>query len=110
MIKIRKGKKSDLPDILSLIKELAEYENSANQVSITLEQLENDGFSKKPSYYFLIAEKSNEIIGMSFYWIRYSTWKGKFLFLEEYHIFLSTLDVLNILKPIKFFDIVFLLI
>jgi GNAT superfamily N-acetyltransferase len=86
MIKIRKGKKSDLPDILSLIKELAEYENSANQVSITLEQLENDGFSKKPSYYFLIAEKSNEIIGMSFYWIRYSTWKGKFLFLEDFVI------------------------
>ena len=86
MIRIRKGKKSDLPQILKLIKELAEYENSLNQVSITIEQLEHDGFSEAPAYYFLIAEKHNEIIGMSFYFIRYSTWKGKFLFLEDFII------------------------
>ncbi|MAQ70034.1 MAG: GNAT family N-acetyltransferase [Flavobacteriales bacterium] len=86
MIKIRKAKKSDLPHVLNLIKELAEYENSLDQVSITLEQLENDGFSENPSYYCLIAEKNHEIIGMSFYWIRYSTWKGKFLFLEDFII------------------------
>ena len=86
MIKIRKGEKSDLPHILSLIKELAEYENALAQVSITLEQLENDGFSETPSYYFIVAEKNREIIGMSFYWIRYSTWKGKFLFLEDFII------------------------
>lgn len=86
MINIRKGEKSDLPQILSLIKELAEYENALDQVSITLEQLENDGFSETPSFYLLIAEKNNEIIGMSFYWMRYSTWKGKFLFLEDFII------------------------
>ena len=84
MIKIRKGKKKDLPFILELIKELAEYENSLNEVSITLKELEDDGFSSKPYYYFLVAEKDCEIIGMSFYWIRYSTWKGKFLFLEDF--------------------------
>ena len=84
MLKIRKGKKKDLPLILELIKELAEYENSLNQVSITLEELEDDGFNSKPYYYFLVAEKDNKIIGMSFYFIRYSTWKGKFLFLEDF--------------------------
>lgn len=86
MIKIRKGEKSDLPHILKLIKELAKYENALDQVSITLEQLEHDGFSATASYYFLVAEKNREIIGMSFYWIRYSTWKGKFLFLEDFII------------------------
>ncbi len=84
MIKIRKGQKEDLPEILNLIKELAEYENSLNQVSITLEQLEKDGFGNNPAFYFLVAKKNDEIIGMSFYWIRYSTWKGKFLFLEDF--------------------------
>ena len=84
MIKIRKGEKKDLPLILELIKELAEYENSLHQVSITLKELEDDGFNSKPYYYFLVAEKDDEIIGMSFYWIRYSTWKGKFLFLEDF--------------------------
>ncbi len=84
MLTIRKGKKKDLPFILELIKELAEYENSLQEVSITLKQLEDDGFENRPFYSFLVAEKNNEIIGMSFYFIRYSTWKGKFLFLEDF--------------------------
>tara|TARA_Y100001968_G_C19350298_1_gene714285 strand:- start:11 stop:499 length:489 start_codon:yes stop_codon:yes gene_type:complete len=84
MLRIRKGQKKDLPCILNLIKELANYENSLDQVSITLKELENDGFGTRPWYWFLVAEKNNTIIGMSFYWIRYSTWKGKFLFLEDF--------------------------
>ena len=83
-IKIRDGSKEDLPAILELIKELAEFENAREQVTITLEDLEKDGFGENPSYCCLIAEQDNEIIGLSFYWIRYSTWKGKFLFLEDF--------------------------
>ena len=83
---IRKGVKKDLPSVLELIKELADYENSLEEVSITLEDLENDGFGDRPWFWFLVAEKNNEIIGLSFYWIRYSTWKGKFLFLEDFVI------------------------
>ena len=82
-IKLREGVKKDLPEIITLIKELAKYENSLDKVSITLDQLEIDGFGKNPSYYFIVAIKNDVIIGMSFYWIRYSTWKGKFLFLED---------------------------
>ena len=85
-MKIRKGKKQDLPTVLDLIKELAQYENSLKEVTITLKDLEKDGFGKHPWYWFLIAEKNMEIIGLSFYWIRYSTWKGKFLFLEDFVI------------------------
>ena len=84
MIAIRKGEKKDLPDVLNLIKELAEYENSLQEVSITLKDLERDGFGSRPWYWFLVAENNNQIIGLSFYWIRYSTWKGKFLFLEDF--------------------------
>ena len=83
---IRKGEKKDLPDVLTLIKELADYENAIEEVSITLNDLEKDGFGEHPWYWFLVAENNNEIIGLSFYWIRYSTWKGKFLFLEDFVI------------------------
>jgi len=83
---IRKGIKRDLPSVLKLIKELADYENASDQVTITLNDLEQDGFGNHPWYWFLVAEKDNEIIGLSFYWIRYSTWKGKFLFLEDFVI------------------------
>lgn len=83
---IRKGKKKDLPSVLKLIKELADFENEKEQVTITLKDLENDGFGKHPWYWVLVAEKDDEIVGLSFYWIRYSTWKGKFLFLEDFVI------------------------
>ena len=84
--RIRKGVKNDLPVVLKLIKELADYENALDEVTITLEQLEKDGFENNPYYFFLVAENDKEIIGLSFYWIRYSTWKGKFLFLEDFVI------------------------
>jgi len=85
-IQIREGVKKDLPSVLGLIKELADYQNSLEEVTITLENLENDGFGDHPWYWFLIAENDNEIIGLSFYFIRYSTWKGKVLFLEDFVI------------------------
>jgi len=85
-IHIRQGKKTDLPDVLNLIKELADYENAAKEVTITLEDLEKDGFGNRPYYWFLVAENDNQIVGLSFYWIRYSSWKGKFLFLEDFVI------------------------
>jgi GNAT superfamily N-acetyltransferase len=83
---IREGLKKDLHTVLKLIKELADYENALDQVSITIEELEQDGFGHHPWYWFLVAEKEDEIVGLSFYWIRYSTWKGKFLFLEDFII------------------------
>ena len=80
LVKIRKGQKADLPCVLALIKELAEFEKAHDEVSVTLEELEQDGFGKHPYYWFIVAELKGEIIGLSFYFIRYSTWKGRFLF------------------------------
>ena len=81
---IRQGKKEDLKEVLCLIKELAEYENALSEVEITVQELERDGFGEKPYFGFLVAEKNSTIVGLSFYWIRYSTWKGKVLFLEDF--------------------------
>ena len=83
-VKIRKGLKSDLPSVLALIRELAEFEKAPDEVCVTLEELEEDGFGQHPYYWFIVAEYKEEIIGLSFYFIRYSTWKGRFLFLEDF--------------------------
>ena len=83
-VKIRRGQKADLPCVLALIKELAEFEKALDGVSVTLEELENDGFGQHPYYWFIVAIHKDEIIGLSFYFIRYSTWKGRFLFLEDF--------------------------
>ena len=82
--RFRKGTQTDLPVVLDLIKELAEFEKSLNEVTITLEDLEKDGFGEHPWYWIIVAEIDGEIVGLSFYFIRYSTWKGRFLFLEDF--------------------------
>jgi len=83
---IREGVKEDLPKVLELINELADYEKALEEVTITLDDLENDGFGDTSYYSFLVAEHNKTIIGLSFYFIRYSTWKGKFLYLEDFII------------------------
>ena len=82
-ISIRQGKKDDLPRVLELIKELAEFERAPHEVTNTLERLEEDGFGTQPVYGFFVAERSGSIIGLSLYYWRYSTWKGKRLYLED---------------------------
>ena len=66
-VKIRKGQKADLPSVLALIKELAEFEKASDEVSVTLEDLEEDGFGQHPYYWFIVAEHKKGIIGLSFY-------------------------------------------
>ncbi|MDF1672579.1 MAG: GNAT family N-acetyltransferase [Vicingaceae bacterium] len=80
---IRKATKEDLPQVLNLVKELALYEKAPEEVTISLEDLEKDGFGEHPLYWIILAENNQGIIGMSFYYIRYSTWKGKCLYLED---------------------------
>jgi GNAT superfamily N-acetyltransferase len=82
-INIRKAIKTDLPAVLDLVKELALYEKAPEEVTITLKELEADGFGEHPLYWIILAENENGIVGMSFYYIRYSTWKGKCLYLED---------------------------
>ncbi|HZY80530.1 MAG TPA: GNAT family N-acetyltransferase [Cyclobacteriaceae bacterium] len=82
-INIRVGRKDDLPRVLELIKELAEYERAADQVINTVAMLEKDGFGPQPIYGFFVAEDGVKIIGLSLYYWRYSTWKGKRLWLED---------------------------
>jgi GNAT superfamily N-acetyltransferase len=80
---IRKGIKSDLPRVLELIKELAEYEKAPQEVINTVALMEEDGFGPNPIYGFFVAENENGIVGISLYYWRYSTWKGKRLYLED---------------------------
>lgn len=83
MVTIRVGKKEDLPRVLGLIKELAEYERAPHEVSNTLAMMELDGFGANPIYGFFVAEEETVIHGLSLYYYRYSTWKGKRLYLED---------------------------
>ncbi len=83
MVTIRQGKKEDLPSALELIRELAIYEKAEEQVVNTVEMMEKDGFGTQAVFGFIVAEDGDKIIGMSMYYYRYSTWKGKRMYLED---------------------------
>ncbi|WP_462247556.1 N-acetyltransferase family protein [Ekhidna sp.] len=83
MLELRKGIKADIPQIFELIKELAIYENGLDQVTNSIEKMEEDGFGEHPIYEFIVAEEKGEIIGGAIYYYRYSTWKGKRMYLED---------------------------
>jgi GNAT superfamily N-acetyltransferase len=82
-VKIRKAEINDVPAILALIQELAVFEKAPEQVINTIAQLEHDGFGASPLYICFVAELQDQIIGMSFCYTRYSTWKGPCLYLED---------------------------
>lgn len=80
---IRKGVKSDLSAILDLIRLLAEFEKAPEEVTITLESLERDGFGEKPVFELLVACTQEQIVGMALYFSKYSTWKGRGIYLDD---------------------------
>jgi GNAT superfamily N-acetyltransferase len=80
---IRKGKKEDLPGVLKLIKELALFEKAPEQVINTVSEMEKDGFGTNPVFLFHVALIENDIVGIAVYFIKYSTWRGKGLYLDD---------------------------
>ena len=80
---VRIGTKEDIPQVLSLIKELAEYEKAPHEVTVSLEELIEDGFGEHPIYGLFVAELEGRVIGIALYYEKYSTWKGRSLFLED---------------------------
>ena len=82
-ITIRVGGKSDLPNILNLIKELAEFEKAPEEVEVTVAEMENWGFGANKLFDFFVAEQNGITVGLALYYYKYSTWKGKCLFLED---------------------------
>lgn len=82
-IHIRTGEEQDVPALLNLIKELAAYEKAPAELSVSEQQLRQDGFGEQPAFRFFVAEAAGAIVGIALYYMKYSTWKGKCVFLED---------------------------
>jgi GNAT superfamily N-acetyltransferase len=80
---VRKGVTADIPKILTLIKELAAYERAPDEVEVSAVEMEHWGFGADKVFDFFVLEKDNVIIGLALYYYKYSTWKGKCIFLED---------------------------
>lgn len=80
---LREAKVADCKDLLFLIEQLAIYEKAPDAVTNTIEQLEMDGFGPSPLFDAFVVELENKVIGFALTYYRYSTWKGKTLYLED---------------------------
>ena len=81
-IKIRKALPDDMPQIHNLVRQLAEFERATDEV-ITNEETYKKDFSENRFDAF-VAEIENEIVGMALFYWAYSTWKGKYIWLEDF--------------------------
>ena len=87
-INIRKAVKADCGQMMELIKELALYEKAPDEVTVKFEHFVESGFGPNPIWWAYVAEMTNEdqstsIVGFALYYIRYSTWKGQRMYLED---------------------------
>jgi ribosomal protein S18 acetylase RimI-like enzyme len=83
-ITLRRAVKEDCRRMLELVKELAIYERAPDEVTVTLEHFTESGFGPKPVWWAFVAEANGVIVGFAMYYIRFSTWKGQRMYLEDF--------------------------
>lgn len=80
---IRRATQQDCLRLLELVQELADYEKAPDEVTVTLEHFAESGFGDRPVWWAFVAEENGTILGFALYYIRYSTWKGQAMYLED---------------------------
>lgn len=85
-ITIRRAKRKDCPRLLELVKGLALYEKAPEKVTVELSHFEESGFGRHPVWWAFVAEENGCIAGFALYYIRFSTWKGQRMYLEDIYV------------------------
>ena len=80
---LRRATKEDCARIMELVHELAVYEKAPNEVTVTLDHFTESGFGKQPVWWAFVVEVEGKIQGFALYYIRFSTWKGQRMYLED---------------------------
>ena len=80
---IRRAVRDDCPRLMELIRELALYEKAPEEVTVALQHFEESGFGDHPVWWAFVAEIDGVAVGFALYYIRYSTWKGQRMYLED---------------------------
>lgn len=84
---IRPARPEDVPTILTLISELAEYERAPDQVEATEESLHSALFCESPAVFCHIAEHDGAAAGFALWFLNFSTWVGRHgIYLEDLYV------------------------
>jgi GNAT superfamily N-acetyltransferase len=82
-IVVRRARKEDCPRLMELVRELADYEKAPQEVTVTDEHFKQSGFGPNPVWWAFVVESDGRVEGFALYYIRYSTWKGQRMYLED---------------------------
>jgi GNAT superfamily N-acetyltransferase len=80
---ITPAQRSHVPQMLALVQELALYEKAPQEVTVTLEEMEAAGFGPGAVWQAFVALVDDKVVGMSLYYTKYSTWKGKCMYIDD---------------------------
>ena len=80
---LRRAEEADMPQVLHLVQELADFEKESDAVEVSVNDLKRDGFGSKKLFDCFVGESAGEIVGMALVYPRYSTWKGPVIHLED---------------------------
>ncbi len=81
---IRRAQREDCSAMLELIRELAVYEKAPDEVTVDPLHFEESGFGLNPVWWaFVVENQEKKVAAFALYYIRYSTWKGQVMYLED---------------------------
>jgi GNAT superfamily N-acetyltransferase len=84
---IRPAEPRDVPALIAMVLELAEYENTPEQAIATDADFSRDLFGESPRVHALVVDVSGEVVAYAFYFLNYSTWLGRHgIYLEDLYV------------------------
>jgi GNAT superfamily N-acetyltransferase len=84
---VRPVRPDDVPAVVRLVRELAEYEKALDEVRLTEEQLHDRLFGEAPALFGHVAEVGGEVVGMALWFLNFSTWRGTHgIYLEDLYV------------------------
>jgi len=86
-VSVRPAVAADVPRIFALIRELAEYERSLDQITATADDLHAALFATQPAVFAHVAVCDGEVVGFALWFLNFSTWLGRHgIYLEDLYV------------------------
>jgi GNAT superfamily N-acetyltransferase len=86
-VSVRPIRPDDVPAVVGLVHELAEYEKAAHEVRLTEQQLHGCLFGEEPKLFGHVAEVDGDVVGMALWFLNFSTWRGTHgVYLEDLYV------------------------
>ncbi|MCE6999291.1 GNAT family N-acetyltransferase [Saccharothrix sp. S26] len=85
--RVRRIREEDVPAVVGLVEELAEYERARHECHLTAEQLHDALFRPSPALFGHVAEVDGRVVGMALWFLNFSTWRGTHgIYLEDLYV------------------------